>query len=115
MILQTLLHPQNKRINVNKMVKSENLRGKKVFAANGMEIGELDDVEIDENTWAIKTLYVILRDDVAKLYGIKTGFRKEAIVPIPASYVGPLMGENINLKEEIKDVNTLREKIEMTP
>lgn len=95
------------------MVKSENLRGKKVFAAIGMEIGELDDIEIDESTWAIKTLYVVLNDDVAKLYGIKTGFRREAVVPIPANLVGPMTGETINLKEEIKDVNTLREKIEM--
>ncbi len=95
------------------MVKSEDLRGKKVLAANGMEIGELDDVEIDEKTWAVKTLYVVLNSDVAKLYGIKTGFRREAVVPIPANFVGPLMGETINLKEEIKDVNTLREKIEL--
>lgn len=95
------------------MVKVENLKGKKVISVRGMEIGELDDFEIDEHTWSIKTLYVVLRDDVAKMYGIKTGFRREAVVPIPANLVGPMMGETINLKEEIKDINALRQKIEM--
>ncbi len=94
-------------------MKVENLKGKKVISVRGMEIGELDDFEIDEHTWSIKTLYVVLRDDVAKMYGIKTGFRREAVVPIPANLVGPMMGETINLKEEIKDINALRQKIEM--
>jgi sporulation protein YlmC with PRC-barrel domain len=88
------------------MVKVNELKGKKVFAKRGMLIGKVEDVELDETTWGLKSVDVKLEDEVAKLYGAKGGFMTKSVVPLPATLIGQ-MGEDIMLKEEIKDVSSL--------
>ncbi|MCW4029380.1 MAG: PRC-barrel domain-containing protein [Candidatus Bathyarchaeota archaeon] len=94
------------------MVKIEEIKGKKVIAKNGMRIGEVEDVELDDNTWTVTKVDVKLTDEVAKLYGTKSGFMSKSVVPLPSNVVGPITGDDIVLKEQVTDINSLREQIE---
>jgi sporulation protein YlmC with PRC-barrel domain len=90
-------------VNVNK------LKGKDVYAKRGIKIGKVEDVEIDDN-WSVKALDVRMNDDIAKIWGEKAGFMKKEIVPLPANLLGPI-GDNVTLKDEIKDFDALRESM----
>ena len=94
------------------LVKIKDVKGKKVIAKNGMMIGEVEDIELDENTWIVKTAYVKLEDEVAKLYSVKGGFMTKSVAPLPGSLMGPMMDDKITLKEPIKDVNSLLEQVQ---
>ncbi len=95
------------------MVKIEEIKGKKVIAKNGMNIGEVEDVELDDN-WAVTKVDVKLNDDVAKLFGTKGGFMTKSVVPLPSNIVGQIRENNITLKEQITDINSLREQVEIS-
>jgi sporulation protein YlmC with PRC-barrel domain len=97
---------------VNNLVKIEKIKGKKVITVRGIEIGKVEDVEIDDNNWAVTTVHVKLDDDVAKIFGLKGGMMTKSEVPLPASLMGPIGEESIILKEQITDVNALREQVE---
>ncbi len=89
------------------MVSVDELKGKEVYAKRGIKIGKVEDVEIDDNNWSVKALDVRMNDDIAKVYGEKAGFMKKEIIPLPANMLGPI-GDNVTLKEEIKDFDALR-------
>jgi sporulation protein YlmC with PRC-barrel domain len=92
------------------LVKIEEIKGKKVIAKNGMNIGQVEDVELDNN-WGVTNVDVKLNDDVAKLYGTKGGFMTKSVLPLPSDIVGPIEKE-ITLKEPITHINSLRERVE---
>ncbi len=92
------------------MVNVNKLKGKDVYAKRGIKIGKVEDVEIDDNNWTVKALDVRMNEDIAKIYGEKAGFMKKEIVPLPANILGPI-GDNVTLKEEIKDFDALRESM----
>lgn len=94
------------------LVNIEKIKGKKVIAKNGMMIGKVEDVELNDSTWAIKTVDVKLEDNVAKLYGEKSGIMKKSIVPLPGNLMGPIEGDTIYLNEKISDVESLRDQVE---
>jgi sporulation protein YlmC with PRC-barrel domain len=89
------------------LVTVKSLKGKDVYGKRGVKIGEVEDVEIDDNNWTVKALDVKMNEDIAKIYGEKAGFMKKEIVPLPANMLGPI-GENVTLKEEITDFESLR-------
>ena len=93
------------------MVRIEKIKGKKVIAKNGMMIGKVEDVELDDNTWIVTTVEVKLDDNVAKLFGEKTWMKKN-LVPLPASLMGPIGEESIYLNEKVSDVPSLVQQIE---
>ena len=97
---------------VKYLVNIEKVKGKKVIAKNGMMIGKVEDVELNDNTWAVTTVDVKLDDNVAKLYGEKSGMMKKSIVPLPANIMGPIGEDSIYLNEKISDVESLREQVE---
>jgi sporulation protein YlmC with PRC-barrel domain len=94
------------------MVKLDKIKGTKVIAKNGMMIGKVEDVELNDNTWAVTEVDVKLEDAVAKLYGEKSGMMKKSIVPLPGTLMGPIQGDTIYLNEKVSDVESLREQIE---
>lgn len=94
------------------LVKIDEIKGKKVIAKNGMRIGEVENVELDDNTWTVTKVDVKLTDEVAKLYGTKSRFMSKSVVPLPSNVVGPITGDDIILKEQVTDINSLREQIE---
>lgn len=92
------------------MVTVKDLKGKDVYGKRGVKIGKVEDVEIDDNNWAVKALDVRMNEDISKIYGEKAGFMKKEIVPLPANMLGPI-GDNVTLKEEITDFESLRGQI----
>ncbi len=92
------------------MVSVHELKGKEVYAKRGIKIGKVEDVELDDNNWSVKALDVRMNEDIAKIYGEKAGFMKKEIIPLPAEMLGPI-GDNVTLKEEIKDFDALRESM----
>ncbi len=86
------------------------LKGKEVIAKRGIKIGKVEDVELDDNDWSVTALDVKMNDDIAKIYGEKAGFLKKEVVPLPANMLGPI-GDNVTLKEEITDFDSLRGSI----
>jgi sporulation protein YlmC with PRC-barrel domain len=94
------------------LVKLDKIKGKKVIAKNGMLIGKVEDVELDENNWTATTVEVKLESNVEKLYGEKSGFMKKSILPLPAHLMGPIGEDSIYLNEKVTDVESLRQQIE---
>jgi sporulation protein YlmC with PRC-barrel domain len=97
---------------VKDMTKIDKIKGKKVIAKNGMMLGKVEDVELDENNWTVTTVDVKLDSNVEKLYGEKSGFMKNSILPLPANLMGPIGEDSIYLTEKITDVESLRQQIE---
>ncbi len=93
------------------MVRIEKIKGKRVIAKNGMMIGKVEDIELDENSWAVTTVEVKLDDNVAKLFGEKTWMKKN-LVPLPASLMGPIGEDSIYLNERVTDIQSLVQQIE---
>jgi sporulation protein YlmC with PRC-barrel domain len=94
---------------VNVLVNTHELRGKDVYAKRGVKIGEIEDVELDNN-WQVNALDVKMNEDVAKIYGEKAGFMKKQVISLPANLLGPI-SDNVVLKEEITDFDALRGNI----
>jgi sporulation protein YlmC with PRC-barrel domain len=92
------------------LVSVHELKGKEVYAKRGIKIGKVEDVELDDNNWSVKALDVRMNEDIAKIYGEKAGFMKKEIIPLPAEMLGPI-GDNVTLKEEIKDFDAIRESM----
>lgn len=77
-----------------------------------MNIGHVDDLELDENNWTVTKVYIKLDDSVAKIYGVKGGFMSKAELPLPLSLVGSIGADTIYLTEKITDIDSLREQVE---
>jgi sporulation protein YlmC with PRC-barrel domain len=93
------------------LVNLDKIKGKKVVAKNGMMIGKVEDVELDNNNWTVTTVDVKLEDSVAKLFGEKT-FMKKNIVPLPGHLMGPISEDTIYLSEKVADIPSLIAQIE---
>ena len=96
------------------LVRIEKIKGAKVVAKNGMMIGKVEDVNLDETTWAVSSVDVRLEDAVAKLFGEKAGIGKKLVVPVPGNLVGSmhLDTDTIYLTDKITDIESLKAQIE---
>jgi sporulation protein YlmC with PRC-barrel domain len=94
---------------VKVLINTHDLKGKDVYAKRGIKIGEIEDVELDDN-WQVKALDVKMNEEVGKIYGEKAGFMKKQIISLPANLLGPI-SDNVVLKEEITDFDALRGNI----
>lgn len=97
---------------MNILVKIDKIKGTRVIAKNGMMVGKVEDIELDENNWTVTSVDVKLEDNVAKLFGEKSGLMKKSIVPLPAHLMGPMQGDTIYLNERVTDINSLIQQIE---
>jgi sporulation protein YlmC with PRC-barrel domain len=91
------------------LIKPDEIRGKKVITFKGMLMGKVDTIEVDEKSWQIQEVDVLLEKEMEKLFNVKAG--RKAVVPLPVSLLGPIEGESITLKEEIKDPKALLEQV----
>lgn len=92
------------------MINTHDLKGKDVYAKRGIKIGQIEDVELDNN-WQVKSVDVKMNEDVGKIFGEKAGFMKKQIISLPANLLGPMTADNVTLKEEITDFDALRGNI----
>lgn len=91
------------------MVKLAKIKGKQVISKNGMLIGKVKNVELDEKNWAITIVEIKLDDTI--FCSKNGGTIKESIILLPARLMGPI-GEEIYLNEKINDVKSLCGQIE---
>jgi len=74
-------------------------------------MGEVDGIEIDDDNWIVKEIYVAISKEVEKMFDIKVGFRGKAVVPVSVSLLGPVGPDSIHLKEEIKEPKEFIERV----
>ncbi len=60
-------------------MRAKELIGQKVVGLDGTSVGEISDLEIDNN-WKVVSLIIRLERDVAKRMGFKLSFRPKGIV-----------------------------------
>lgn len=67
--------------------KSKDLIGKTVSNADGLLIGELQDVILDTDTWTISDIQVKIEKQTAKELGMKTPFFGSLLVLLDVVYI----------------------------
>ncbi len=78
-------------------MKPNEIKGKKVFTARGIYLGNVDDIEIDNN-WAI-TVDVSLTNEAENLLYVRSGLTHKSIMPIPSTLMGSIIQDKITLTE----------------
>lgn len=84
------------------MINIDDLLGKTVIGAAGNYIGEVNNIDIDSNTWQITHLHVKLSDKAAKEFGLKKTL-KSSNVRLPTSLVNNV-GVIIILNQSLMDL-----------
>lgn len=79
------------------------LNGKKVIAANGYILGEVDGVDVDLNTWKASTLYVSLSDEAVAGFGLRKPLMSRITACLPTRIVRSV-GDVITVNEPISDL-----------
>jgi len=85
------------------------LEGKKVVGSEGYMLGEVDDVNINSNTWQANTFYVNLSDKATAELGFKKSFLSKVTVCLPTHLV-KTVGDIITLKEPIRNLEDIAER-----
>ncbi len=96
------------------MVSILSLIGKTVITKKGTVLGKLADFDLDDLTMTPVTFYVELSDEVAKTYGVKGGFMKKSMIPLPIKMISTPIADTVMLTEEIPDINELRSHVTTT-
>ena len=68
------------------MINADEILGKTVIGAAGNYIGEVSNIEIENDTWHVANLQIKLSDKVAKEFGLKKPLKSSSI-KIPTSLV----------------------------
>lgn len=92
------------------MVFSQTLKGKKVFGANGILIGQVEGIDFSDKTWKVNHFLVRLTDEVAEQLGFKSGIRAKQNVLIPVDAIDKI-GDVVTIKPEIENLSDL-ERVE---
>ena len=80
------------------MVTLDEVLGKSVIGSLGTYIGEVDDIDMELNTWQITHLQVKLSNQAAKAIGVKKAF-KSCILRVPTSLINEV---GITIKYPLK-------------
>jgi len=92
------------------LVKSTELKGKRVVGAKGTTIGEIEGFDVELNSWQVTGLEVGLTDDAATELGFKRPFLSKVVIIIPTKIVS-LVGNFVTLNEDVKNLESLVECI----
>ena len=68
-------------------LSDENLRGRVVIASDGLAIGEIAALFLDDSTWRVESLRVELRKDVADRLGADRSLFHVGVLEIPIRMV----------------------------
>jgi sporulation protein YlmC with PRC-barrel domain len=78
------------------LVSSTKLKGKRVIAAKGYVVGEVEGFDVDLSNWQVTGLQVGLTDDAATKLGFKRPFLSKVVIIIPSKIVS-LVGNFVTL------------------
>ena len=90
-----------------------NLFDREVVGNNGSVIGRVRNLDLNEKTWLIESLFVELDDAVAKEFNMKKALRK-TIVKILVTYV-QAVGDKVILKADKQKLMELVASSHTTP
>ncbi len=79
------------------------LRNMTVVGANGRVLGELEDIEIDEQSWRMTNLIVRVRSDAVTELGLEKPFWSHARVAVPVDQVSGT-SDVILLRASVEDM-----------
>ena len=92
------------------LISPTKLEGKKVFAAKGYLVGEVEGFDIELGNWQVTGLQVGLTDDAATELGFMRPFLSKVVVIIPSKIIS-IVGNFITLDETIDNLESLVECI----
>lgn len=91
------------------LVSAVSFRGKKVIGVKGVLIGDIEDVDLDIDTWKATHIRIHLNDEVAKQLGFRTSRLinlSKPVISLPVEAIDQV-GDVITLKDSIKEVKDL--------
>ena len=81
----------------------DKLSGKFVICAGGFDLGEVNGVDIDTNTWQVTHLHVKLSKPASEDLGFKKRFRSSTVC-MPVSLVASV-GDNVLLNKSLDELS----------
>ena len=81
----------------------EKLSGKSVICAGGFDLGEINGVEMDTDTWQVTHLHVKLSKQASEDLGFKTRFTSKTVC-LPTSLISKV-GDNILLNKSLEQLS----------
>jgi sporulation protein YlmC with PRC-barrel domain len=84
-------------------VSFEKLSGKFVICAGGFDLGEVNGIEMNTNTWQVTHLHVKLSKQASDDLGFKKRFRSSTVC-LPISLVSKV-GDNILLNKSLDELS----------
>jgi sporulation protein YlmC with PRC-barrel domain len=85
------------------LVSFDKISGKFVICAGGFDLGELNGVEINTDTWQVTHLHVKLSKPASEDLGFKKKFSRSSTVCVPTSLVSKV-GDNILLNKTLEEL-----------
>ena len=89
------------------MVSFAKLSGKFVICSGGFDLGEINGVDMDTNTWQVTHLHVKLSKHACEDLGFKKRFRSSTVC-VPTSLVSKV-GDNILLNKSLDELSKNQE------
>ena len=93
------------------MVEITRLFWKKAFTSDAFLLGEVEDADVDMNTWQITNFYVGLTDEATKMLGFKRPYLGKVHVCLPVSAVKTIKDTAIlnHTLQELRDLKECKE------
>ena len=90
------------------MVEISRIFWKKTFTADNHLLGDLEDADVDMNTWQVTNFYVGLTDEATRSLGFKRPYLGKVVVCLPASTVKEIH-ENAVLNKTMAELRNLKQ------
>ena len=90
------------------MVEITRLFWKRAFTSDAFLLGEVEDADVDTNTWQITNFYVGLTDEATKMLGFKRPYLGKVHVCLPVSAVKTIQDTAI-LNKTMQELRNLKE------
>ena len=94
------------------MVSFDKLSGMFVICAGGFDLGEINGIDLDTNTWQVTNLHVKLSKSASEDLGFKKRFRSSTVC-VPISLVSKI-GDNVLLNKSLDELSRHPEISECT-
>ena len=93
------------------MVEITRLFWKKAYTSDNVLLGDVEDADVDMNTWQVMNFYVGLTDEATKLLGFKRPFLGKVTVCLPVSTVKTIEDRAIlnKTKAELHNIKECKE------
>jgi sporulation protein YlmC with PRC-barrel domain len=85
------------------------LKTKKVVGTEGYILGEINDLQVDFNTWQATAFCVILSDEATAELNLKKPFLRRVMICLPTQLIGSV-GDVVTLKEPVRNLTDAAEK-----